>query len=97
MQKTEPQTEQLTPDEASVRALAEVRGYAEARGAKTDLAEKMTTLSGLPVSRQMIEKWLHADPAKRRQPLFGHAILLLLAYRQLTGQRARNDVTISIR
>ena len=48
-------------------------------GRKTQLAARMSELSGQSVTRDMIRAWLHPDPAKRRQPSFGYGLLLLVA------------------
>lgn len=67
----------LTPDEAAQQALADASVLA-LNNNQSALAEMMTAL-GCPVTRQMIQRWLHPDPEQRMQPRLGHGLMLLWA------------------
>lgn len=57
---------------------------ASKRGRKALLMKKFRE-AAFPqtVSRMSIEKWIHKDPAKRTQPMLGHALLLQEVARKL--------------
>jgi len=46
-------------------------------GAFPIIAEAMSKKLGRAVKRQLVSCWLHSDPAKRKQPLFGTGLLLV--------------------
>jgi hypothetical protein len=47
------------------------------RFTKKDIAEKLSKSTDQPITRQMVERWLHPDPDKRTQALHGTGILLV--------------------
>lgn len=69
----------LTALEAANQALTPAIEYAAPGGKHSAIAIAMTMLTGQPVNRQMVGRWLNPDPAKREQPRFGYAIMLLWA------------------
>lgn len=69
----------ITADDLSAYGLKDAITFAEAYGNITKVADTMTAISGESVTRQMVGRWLNGDPAKRQQPSFGTAILLLIA------------------
>lgn len=75
-------SQQLTIDE-----LAPVRAWAQANpGAIGRLAEKVGEITGEPVNRHMVGRWLkETDPV---QPRFGYGIALVRAYESLANEDA---------
>jgi hypothetical protein len=53
------------------------------RPTKSAIADRLSKITGKPVTRQMVEKWLHPDPEKRTQALHGTGILLVKLLREL--------------
>lgn len=47
------------------------------RPTKKEIADKLSKMTGQPVTRQMVDRWLHPDPKKRTQALHGTGILLV--------------------
>lgn len=69
----------LNPEQILVDALAEARTFAEPYGRTKLIAEAMTTAGGVPVTRQMVGRWLKQDS----HPSFGSAVLLLAVVQSL--------------
>lgn len=52
---------------------------------KKQIAETLSRKAKLPVTRQMVSRWLHPDPTKRSQALHGTGILLVEVLEELTA------------
>jgi hypothetical protein len=47
------------------------------RGTKNKLVKILSRRCGRQIHRENLDRWLHIDPAKRTQPLFGVGLLLV--------------------
>jgi hypothetical protein len=66
--------------------LAPIRLWAHnERGAMKKLTEKLQALSGEPITRQTICRWMHRDQEKRQQPSYGWGLHLEAAYQDLSA------------
>lgn len=76
---------------ASDKALKPIIDYCQShRGSLTRLAEIMTRIAkGAVFHRQVIETWVHPDPSRRTQPLYGTALLLHKAYEKLKASNGK--------
>ena len=61
----------------------------------TRVAEIMTDITGKPVTRQMVERWLHPDADRRGHPFLGTGLLLLACCTRLQGG-APDRITITL-
>jgi len=78
-----------TPEAMSADQLAPVREWAHANhGAIKRLAERISKLSGKPVNRHMVSRWLAMEKEKRIQPSHGYALLLERAMAELQAEDA---------
>lgn len=84
----------MNTDTLVKKALEEAREFAQAHGAKSEIAAKMSEISGQAVSRQMVEKWL-ADE-RPREPQLGNGLLLIAAVQTLRNPRKPKAVTLKI-
>lgn len=75
----------LNPDEASRDALREIAEFAKQRGMVQAIAAEMTRVSGCPVARQQVGKWLSYEV----QPTLGNALLLLYVVEILKAPKDR--------
>lgn len=75
--KQQPAT--LSPSAAANQALIPAFEYAATGGKHSSIADAMTRLTGQPVNRQMVGRWLNTDPEKREQPRLGYGLTLLWA------------------
>lgn len=55
-------------------------------GDKKKLAEALSNKVGQPVTRHLVERWTHSDPAKFQQPLLGSGLLLKEAFEEQQQQ-----------
>lgn len=79
-----------TPEAMSAAQLAPIREWARAnRGAMQRIAERMGHLSGKPVNRHMVGRWLATEDDKRIQPVHGYALLLEQAVAELQDEDAK--------
>lgn len=63
--------------EVAENRLAPIRVWAHANhGALQRLTDALTAMTGRPVQRQTVGRWLHKDPHRRQQPSYGFGILL---------------------
>ena len=51
-------------------------------GAKSELTEDLENVTGEPVGRHKIERWLHPDPERRVQPGLGSGLLLVETWKK---------------
>lgn len=85
------------PEELASQALTRALEFAARAGNKTAIARAMTDLTGQPVTRQMVERWVHADPDKRHQPSLGYGIALIwTAEALLTDTMPPRPTTLTI-
>lgn len=90
MKKTPHQ--QQTDIEAADERLRPIRLWAHANhGTVKSIAEKLTAMTGRPVMRQTVGRWIHKDPAKRQQPTYGFGILLERAIQELQAEAAERQ------
>lgn len=85
------------PEELASQALRQALDFAARPGSKTAIARAMTDLTGQPVTRQMVERWVHTDPEKRHQPSLGYGIALIwTAEALLTDTMPPRPTTLTI-
>ncbi len=77
--KKEPPAERLTTADASNQALAAAIEYAKPYGHVKAIAAALTELTGQSVTRQMVGRWLNADP-ENRTPIGNFGMGLALMY-----------------
>lgn len=93
MPKPKPQKPNPIPStRISDRALARAVEYGEGYGNITAIASRMSAITGEPVTRQMVGRWLNKDPERRQQPSFGNALLLLFVIEQLNQEPSMIDI-----
>jgi hypothetical protein len=79
--------------DAADEFLAPVVAGTAAYGAKKRLAEKLSERTGEAFSRHVIERWLHKDPSKRRQPLLGVGLLIREVFEHHNRKTAKAKLT----
>lgn len=72
----------LTTEDAAHQALEPVREFAGGYGRTKLIAESMTDLTGQPVSRQMVGRWINGTAL----PNLGTGLVLLLVVKHLGGR-----------
>lgn len=77
-----------TPKERADEFLADIVEVTSGiYGSKEKIRQAMEARTGEPVPRERIERWLHTDPAKRKQPLLGNGLLLREIFDNLTKRK----------
>lgn len=72
------------------RELSPLIKFAEKNpGTITKVTARLEKLMGSKVHRQLVEKWLHPDPAKRTQPRFGVGLLLMKVRDEIKGHEIK--------
>jgi len=91
----------ISPKLIANSLLQQVIESAGERSLKTKLAALMSGITGAPVTRQMVERWLHPNPEKRDHPSLGNGILLLAAFRAhqqgITDSAQLKEIIIDIK
>lgn len=77
--------ELLLPERVAAAALGAAVEWAKTPGRKTRIAHRLSEITGRSVSRQMVEKWLHPEPEKRREPLLGIGLSLMVVASDLAA------------
>ena len=81
---------QRTDNDAAEQRLAPIRAWAHANhGMVKTIADRLSTLTGKPVMRQTVGRWLHKDPDKRQQPSYGFGLLLEDVVRDLQEEQSK--------
>ena len=52
-------------------------------GAWAELVRRLQSATDDPMPRSAIERWLHANPARRHEPRYGAGALMIQVYRQM--------------
>lgn len=85
-----------TDNQTAEERLAPIRLWAHANhGAVKRLSDRLSQMTGRPVMRQTIGRWLHKDSTKRQQPSYGFGILLEQAATEIQEEmRKESDEAI---
>lgn len=77
---------------ADVALASLIKHTNEVVGSKAELTRRMSAALGYSVARQVVDGWVHPDPAKRVEPKLGLGLILLREAAKMTKTKAIIDL-----